>query len=112
MAYIDLNFNILDLNGIVTQNYNEHLHKKIEIKIESPTNQLLFPPGEYFKISQDPNVNISTLQVYVNGLLQTKDYHYTEVQDLINPNLGIGVNFTPDELLIDDIVVLEWVDEI
>ncbi len=47
-----------------------------------------------------------SLQVFVNGMLQMDGIHYTEVTDTEGD--GIGVNFAPELLVVDDILQFRW----
>ena len=55
------------------------------------------------------NTLTDKIYIYINGILQANGINFTEIVDDTDATKGVGVNFTPEELIAGDVVVLEWV---
>lgn len=94
--------------GIISQELI-HTHKKFTILVAEPTQEIKLPTGEYYLPSSNgSNVSVNSVQVYINGILQTNGINFDEVHDPSDPNVCNGISI-PDELLLPgDYVTMEW----
>ncbi|MFW6015069.1 MAG: hypothetical protein ACOCRK_01375 [bacterium] len=87
-----------------------HEHRKYYYIAEMDgLSSVLLPDGEYYIPSYNNSTEEDTMQVYVNGILQTNRISYTEILDENEFNKGIGVDFSPENLYSGDIVTIKWV---
>jgi len=90
-------------NNIVS---DTHSHNKYTTKMTQDVSVVNMPVGKNFNLSINQK---NPMQVYVNGAIQSNGLNYVEIVDSLDNTKGIGVDFSPDNLLIDDIVIFEWV---
>lgn len=83
-----------------------HKHNKYAIKImDSNISTIMMPSGKNFNLDI---LNRNGLQVYLNGALQVCPLHYNEIIDPLDDTKGVGIDFYPEALMIDDVILLEW----
>ena len=96
----------LPMGGFNNITSDTHSHSKYAVLITQNTNTVMMPIGNNFNLSSNQK---NPMQVYLNGAIQVNGTHYIEIVDPLDNTKGIGVDFSPTDLLIDDVVIFEWV---
>lgn len=97
---------------VLVNSENLHQHKKYTHLVEVIQSIINLPINEKYSLYNDNeynNVSQDTLQIYVNGILQSNGINFTEIADIEDNTKGIGVDFSPEQLIPGDVVTFEWV---
>lgn len=84
-----------------------HVHGSHAFRVMAETTVVQLEDIQDFPLSiGDLKYNRDQLEVYYNGNLQAENMHYTVMVDLNNSITGI--DFSPDVILKEDIVIIKW----
>jgi hypothetical protein len=87
-----------------------HYHKKYVVTLSTSADTVYLPQGEFFHTSLTfayGSTVQDSVQVYIDGILQTNGINFIELTNPLAPAQGIGVFFT-ETLMAGDVVTLEW----